>query len=210
MQQLFSKAPIVPFLRGSQPEDALSLAKLMIEQGAQALEVCMTSQDAVEIIHCLSEAFPEILIGAGSVISCSVFEQVLESKAKFATSPGFLPQVVSLADIYSFPYLPGVSTLSDVMQANEMGLKYLKLFPVECIQSQRLLEYCSELFSDISFYPCGMADDGQLAKLLHQKNVFSVGLVLNSIHTPVGSETMDILRQTIQAANQFALQGVSA
>ncbi|WP_367608001.1 bifunctional 4-hydroxy-2-oxoglutarate aldolase/2-dehydro-3-deoxy-phosphogluconate aldolase [Legionella sp. W05-934-2] len=176
MKEILKQSPIIPVITIDHVEDACMLAQLLHRYGFNTLEITLRTANALSIINVLAEEFSHLTIGAGTVTDIDTMEQVVQSKAKFAVSPGFTQSIASLASMYSLPYLPGVATPSDVMQAKAFGLNCLKLFPAEVVGGIPWLQSIASVFPEISFCPTGGISFDNAAHYLNLSNVISIGM----------------------------------
>ncbi|MGZ3304415.1 MAG: bifunctional 4-hydroxy-2-oxoglutarate aldolase/2-dehydro-3-deoxy-phosphogluconate aldolase, partial [Asticcacaulis sp.] len=124
--QLMTKGPVLPVMVIPELSHAVPLAEALIKGGITVLEITLRTACALDAIAEISRAFPDAIVGAGTVLTPKDAEAAAKAGARFAVSPGLTE---SLAKQDALPLLPGVATSSEVMQALEWGFTHLKFFP---------------------------------------------------------------------------------
>ncbi|NJK46595.1 MAG: bifunctional 4-hydroxy-2-oxoglutarate aldolase/2-dehydro-3-deoxy-phosphogluconate aldolase [Pleurocapsa sp. SU_196_0] len=127
---LLERARAIPVLRGHDWQQVLEAGKLFLEEGFNTLEVTFTTPNAAHVIRKLAEN-PEAVVGAGTILDESQLRAAINAGAQFAVSPGLEPALLDAARASSIPFIPGVFTPSEVMNAVVNEFKVLKLFPGE-------------------------------------------------------------------------------
>lgn len=122
---------IVPVIKINDVRKAIPLAKALIEGGLPLAEVTFRTEQAEEAIRLISAKFPEMLVGAGTVLNIEQVKKAVNAGAMFIVSPGFNPNVVSYCVKNNIVIIPGTSTPSDMEAAMEAGLNVVKFFPAE-------------------------------------------------------------------------------
>ena len=126
-----SQIKVVPVLVLDSVEAGLKLCELLLQNGLPAAEVTFRTAAAAQTIRRARQEFPELLIGAGTILSRDTLRQAQEAGAQFAVAPGFNPVVVQEAVTKGFPFIPGICTPSEFEQAHELGCTFVKFFPAE-------------------------------------------------------------------------------
>ena len=127
----FQKLGVVPVVVLEDTKDAVPLAKALVEGGLPCAEVTFRTEAAEESIRLMAEQFPDMLVGAGTVLTREQVDAAVAAGAKFIVSPGFDPEIVDYCLAREIPVLPGCATPSEVAQAVKKGLKVVKFFPAE-------------------------------------------------------------------------------
>lgn len=120
---------VIPVLRETDEEKLYSLAKNLAEGGLKVLEVTLMSETALKVIKRLSTE-KELIIGAGTVLDQSSAQKAIEAGAKFLVSPGLNEGAVVFARNHNIPFIPGVMTPTEIMQATSLGCEVIKIFPI--------------------------------------------------------------------------------
>ena len=126
-----SKIGIVPVVKIDRAEDALPLAKALCAGGLPCAEVTFRTSAAAEAIRIMTTNFPDMCVGAGTVLNAEQVDAAVEAGAKFIVSPGLNPRTVKYCIEKNVPITPGTSSPSDIEQAIELGLDVVKFFPAE-------------------------------------------------------------------------------
>ena len=126
-----SKIGIVPVVKIDRAEDALPLAKALCAGGLPCAEVTFRTDAAAEAIKIMTENFPNMCVGAGTVLNAAQVDAAVAAGAKFIVSPGLNPRTVKYCQEKGVPITPGTSSPSDIEQAIELGLEVVKFFPAE-------------------------------------------------------------------------------
>ena len=121
---------IVPVVKIERAEDAKGLAGALVRGGIPCAEVTFRTDAAAQSIRLMSEAYPEMLVGAGTVLKTGQVDAAIEAGAEFIVSPGLNPKIVRYCQEKGIPVYPGVATASEIEQALELGLSVVKFFPL--------------------------------------------------------------------------------
>jgi len=154
---------------------AVDLAGALQAGGVEVLEVTLRTERALDALAAIRQAFPRLLVGAGTLIQSAQFAEARDAGAQFAVSPGLTERLAAAAEGAGLPYLPGVMTPSEVLQALEYGYRSLKLFPANGNGSIKLLKTLKGPFTGIRFCPTGGVTSENLLNFLRLPNVTCVG-----------------------------------
>ena len=135
-----SRIRIVPVLVLNDVESGLKMCEILVECGLPAAEITFRTQAAEAIIKEAAKRFPDLYLGAGTILNVHDLKRAFDAGAKFAVAPGFNPTVVRAAVESDFAFAPGVCTPSEVEQAHELGCKFLKFFPAEAAGGVKMLK----------------------------------------------------------------------
>ena len=166
---------IIPVCTIDNPDRAVPLARTLQDCSIHVIEITLRTEGAFTAAENVINECPGMHVGIGTVTSVEQLHRAKETGAKFCVSPGMTERLVNTAGQLEMPYLPGVSTVSEVMAARDMGLHYLKFFPAESAGGIRILRMFRELFPDTRFCPTGGLNETNAADYLHQDNVFCIG-----------------------------------
>ena len=172
---VFSQGPVVPVLVIEKVEDALPIARALIEGGIRVLEVTLRTQAALAVIEIIAKEIPEAYIGAGTVTNREQLKAVTDAGAKFAISPGLTADLLAAGRDGSIPLIPGVSNISDLMKANDAGYDHLKFFPAEAAGGVKALKSIGGPFPNTVFCPTGGIGLNNYKEYLALPNVRCVG-----------------------------------
>ncbi|MCM1122880.1 MAG: bifunctional 4-hydroxy-2-oxoglutarate aldolase/2-dehydro-3-deoxy-phosphogluconate aldolase [Eubacterium sp.] len=166
---------VVPVVVLEDAGDAVPLAKALCEGGLPCAEVTFRTAAAEESIRAMTEAYPDMLVGAGTVLSIKQVDQAVGAGAKFIVSPGFDPEVVDYCLEKEIPVFPGCITPSEVSQAVKRGLKVVKFFPAEQFGGVSTIKALAAPFTGLKFMPTGGVNAGNLASYLNYDRIIACG-----------------------------------
>ena len=172
-----AKYKIVPVIAIDDAAHALPLAEALIEGGLPVAEVTFRTPAAAEAIRLMSREFPQMMVGAGTVLSVETLERARESGAVFGVAPGLNPRVVAHAQAAGFPFMPGVLTPSDVEAGLALGCVCQKFFPAEAAGGVKMLAALSApyLHTGVRFMPTGGVSAANVNDYLSLRTVLAVG-----------------------------------
>ncbi|MGL4916198.1 MAG: bifunctional 4-hydroxy-2-oxoglutarate aldolase/2-dehydro-3-deoxy-phosphogluconate aldolase [Aeromonas allosaccharophila] len=146
---------VIPVIAIEQAEDIIPLGAALAENGLPVAEITFRSAAAVEAIRLLRKAYPEMLIGAGTVLNREQVIAAKEAGATFIVSPGFNPNTVKACQELNIPIIPGVNNPSAIEAALEMGLTTLKFFPAEASGGIAMIKALLAPYTQITLMPTG-------------------------------------------------------
>lgn len=170
-----SKIAIVPVVVLEDAADAKDLAQALIKGGIPCAEVTFRTKAAAESIKIMSENFPEMLVGAGTVLSVEQAKQAVDCGAKFIVSPGLNPKVVKYCVENNIPVVPGCATPSDIEAAMDLGLEVVKFFPAEAAGGLAMIKAMSAPYTKVKFMPTGGINAKNINDYLSFKKVIACG-----------------------------------
>lgn len=170
-----SKIGIVPVIALDDVKDAEPLAKALIEGGLPCAEVTFRTKAAEESIKIMSSKFPELLVGAGTVLTIEQADKAVDAGAKFIVSPGFNPKVVKHCIEKEIPVTPGCSSPSDVEQAIELGLEVVKFFPAEAAGGLNMIKSMAAPYVNMKFMPTGGINEKNVTSYLDFDKIIACG-----------------------------------
>lgn len=150
-----SQIGIVPVVALNNIEDARPLAKALCDGGLPCAEVTFRTDCAEEAIRIMATEFPEMFIGAGTVLTIEQVDRAVNAGAKFIVSPGLNPEVVKYCVDNNIPVTPGCANPSDIEQALSFGLDVVKIFPAEAIGGLKLIKSMAAPYVNMKFMPTG-------------------------------------------------------
>ena len=150
-----SKIGIVPVIALDDAKDAEPLAKALIEGGLPCAEVTFRTAAAEEAIKIMAEKFPELVVGAGTVLTPEQADRAMNAGAKFIVSPGFNPKVVEYCLKNNYPITPGIMTPTELEMALGFGLDVVKFFPAENAGGLKMIKAMSAPYTMMKFMPTG-------------------------------------------------------
>ena len=166
---------VIPVVVLENAEDAKPLAEALVKGGLPVAEVTFRTAAAKESIRIMSENYPDMLVGAGTVLSVSQVDEAVEAGAKFIVTPGFDEEVVDYCLSKDIPVFPGVITPTEVTMAVKKGLKVVKFFPASQFGGLKTIKALSAPFGMVKFMPTGGIDASNLSEYLSSDKIVACG-----------------------------------
>ncbi|KAB2972470.1 bifunctional 4-hydroxy-2-oxoglutarate aldolase/2-dehydro-3-deoxy-phosphogluconate aldolase [Streptomyces sp. SS1-1] len=175
MTSVLDLAPVVPVVVVDDPSDAVPLARALVAGGLRAIEVTLRTPAALDAIRAVADAVPDAVVGAGTVLTPGQVTRSVEAGARFLVSPGWTDALLDAMRASGVPYLPGVSTASEVVALLERGVRELKFFPAEAAGGTAYLRSLYGPLPQVRFCPTGGIGPGSAPDYLALPNVACVG-----------------------------------
>jgi 2-dehydro-3-deoxyphosphogluconate aldolase/(4S)-4-hydroxy-2-oxoglutarate aldolase len=166
---------IIPVATINYLKDAIPLGKALIEAGLPVIEVTFRTETAEECIKNLTIEFPDLLVGAGTILKIDQVKKAVNAGALFIVTPGFNPKVIDYCIDQKIPIIPGVNTPTMVEWALDRGLKVVKFFPADLSGGPKMLRSLAGPYPDMNFIPTGGINKDSLNKYLELPNVIACG-----------------------------------
>lgn len=166
---------IVPVIAIDDADNAVPLAKALIDGGLPCAEVTFRTAAAKEAMTKIAAAYPSMLMGAGTVLSVEQVKTAVDCGAKYIVSPGLNPKVVEYCVAQNIPVFPGVATPSEVERAMELGLNVVKFFPAEGNGGLPYLKAIGGPYKQMRFIPTGGIDESNLLSYLKYPQIVACG-----------------------------------
>ena len=166
---------LIPVIVIEDAKQAEPLARALTEGGLPCAEVTYRTAAAGEALRRMTAAFPEMLIGAGTVLTPDQARSARDAGAKFVVAPGFNPAVVDYCQANDIPVFPGVATPTEVEMALGKGLKIVKFFPAEPMGGLPFLKAIAAPYVDVEFIPTGGVTEKNVQEYLAFKRVVACG-----------------------------------
>ena len=166
---------IVPVVVLNDASDASPLARALCDGGLPCAEVTFRTEAAEEAIRIMSQEFPEMLVGAGTVLTTDQVDRAVAAGAKFIVSPGLNPKIVRYCIERNIPITPGTCNPSDVELAIELGLEVVKFFPAEASGGLEMIKAMSAPYTNVKFMPTGGINQKNLATYLDFPKIIACG-----------------------------------
>lgn len=166
---------IVPVVVLDDAKDAEPLARALCEGGLPCAEVTFRTAAAADTIRIISEKFPDMLIGAGTVLTTEQVDAAVAAGARFIVSPGFNPRIVAYCVDRQIPITPGCSTPSDIEQALEHGLEVVKFFPAEAAGGLPMIKALAAPYVGVKFMPTGGINAANIRDYLAFDRILACG-----------------------------------
>jgi 2-dehydro-3-deoxyphosphogluconate aldolase/(4S)-4-hydroxy-2-oxoglutarate aldolase len=165
---------LIPVIRIEEANQAPALVEALLMGGLPCAEITFRTEAARESIQQIASTQPEVIIGAGTVLSVTQAKIAIDAGAKFIISPGFDPKVVDWCVVNQVPVIPGIATATEALMAMERDLRVLKFFPAEMLGGIAMLEALSAALIGVKFVPTGGITPGNMAAYLRAPMVFAV------------------------------------
>jgi 2-dehydro-3-deoxyphosphogluconate aldolase/(4S)-4-hydroxy-2-oxoglutarate aldolase len=172
---LFKQARVIPVLTIERLEDAVPLARALVAGGVRVLEVTLRTPVAIPAAKAIMANVPEAVVGIGTILNAEDLARVQALGVEFGISPGATPDLLGAAAASGLPFVPGIATASELMQALAHGFKLVKFFPAEQSGGIKALRALAGPFADVRFCPTGGIGEANAASWLAEPNVVAVG-----------------------------------
>jgi Entner-Doudoroff aldolase len=166
---------VVPVVEIPDEEAAASLAEALLGAGIPCVEITFRTAAAADAIAAIRKSHPEMLVGAGTVLTANQAAIARDAGAQFVVTPGFGPAVVARCQAGGLPIIPGACTPTEIQMALDAGITVVKFFPAEAAGGVRYLRALGGPFKGIRFVPTGGIDASNLADYLAVPGVLACG-----------------------------------
>ena len=193
---------IVPVLVLNSVEEGLKIGEILVSEGLPAAEVTFRTAATESVIKAMAEKFPELYIGAGTILNVNDLKRAFAAGAQFAVAPGFNPTVVKAAVENNFAFAPGVCTPTEVEQAHELGCKFLKFFPAEAAGGISMLKSIIAPYKHlgVKFMPTGGVSEANAKDYLAIPEVSAVGGTWLGKSSDIAEGNWEGIRAKVRAA----------
>ena len=206
------KIGIVPVVVLNDAKDAAPLAKALCEGGLPCAEVTFRTDAAEESIKIMTTEYPDMLVGAGTVLTTEQVDRAINAGAKFIVSPGLNPKIVQYCLDKGVPITPGTSNPSDVEQAIEFGLEVVKFFPAEAAGGLNMIKSMAAPYVNMKFMPTGGINASNIKSYLDFPKIIACGgswMVSNDlVKAGEFDKIRDLTREAVQTMLGFELRHV--
>ena len=196
----FSMLRIIPVIVIDDPDDAVPLARALSDGGLPCAEVTLRTPRALEALRRIADELPDMLVGAGTVLTPAQAAEARAAGARFAVAPGFNASVVEACQSVDLPIFPGVCTPTEIEMALGMGLSVLKFFPSEPMGGLPFLKAIAAPYTSVSFMPTGGIGPSNLATYLAFSRVVACGGSWMAPNDWIAARQFDRIRETTSAA----------
>lgn len=175
VMERFYNTGVVPVVVLEDAQDAVPTAEAMLAGGVDIMEITFRTAAARDSIAAVAEKCPDMLVGAGTVVTLEQCKAAVEAGAKFIVSPGYSEEVVSWCVENGIAVTPGCVTPTEIMQAMGHGLKVIKFFPANVYGGLTAMKALSGPFVGLKFIPTGGVNNKNLAEYLEASFIQAVG-----------------------------------
>jgi 2-dehydro-3-deoxyphosphogluconate aldolase / (4S)-4-hydroxy-2-oxoglutarate aldolase len=172
---LLSRVPVVPVVVVDDPAHAVPVARALVAGGLPVIELTLRTPVALDAIRAIASEVPEILVGAGTIVTPGQAKEALDAGAQFLVSPGSTPSLLGAMADTGLPFLPGTATVSEVLAVLEAGYTELKFFPAEASGGAAFLKSVAAPVPAARFCPTGGITAATAPSYLALPNVGCVG-----------------------------------
>jgi len=155
IDDLLRQAPVVPLVQSNEPTEAIAISQALLDGGLKVLEVVLRTDAAFDCLDAVAHYFPNVAVGAGTVLSAEQARKAIDCGAKFIVSPGLDEDSVGVAQNNRMPIFPGIATATELQLAWNLGLRTVKFFPAGLAGGPKMIKALSSAFRDMSFMPTG-------------------------------------------------------
>ena len=166
---------VVPVVVLDDAEQAVPTAKALLAGGINAMEITFRTAAAKASIAKVAKEVPEMIVGAGTVVSLEQLHDAVEAGAKFIVSPGTDPEVIAEANKLGVAMTPGVVTPSEILMGLKLGVKVFKFFPAETYGGLKTIKALCGPFPQIKFLPTGGINQSNAAEYYKNPKILAVG-----------------------------------
>ncbi|QIR07736.1 bifunctional 4-hydroxy-2-oxoglutarate aldolase/2-dehydro-3-deoxy-phosphogluconate aldolase [Salinivibrio costicola] len=198
LNQRLKAIRIVPVIAINHAEDAVPLAKTLVDNGLPCAEITFRTDAAANAIRQMRDAYPEMLIGAGTVLTPAQVDAAIDAGADFIVSPGLNPITVEHCQQRGIPIIPGINNPSLVEQAMSLGLDTVKFFPAEASGGIAMLKALSAVYP-VSFMPTGGVSEENVSDYLALPKVLACGGTWMVPTTLIDAKKWDEIARLVQA-----------
>lgn len=174
-REVLDISPIIPVVAIEDPDKAVDLANALLEGGINIIEVTLRTKNAIQAIENIAKNVPDMVLGAGTVINPSQYDQAIDAGVHFVISPGFTYKLLEHAVKDDIPLIPGVATASEIMAGVDFGLDTFKLFPANIVGGIGAIKAFAGPFKEVMFCPTGGVNEDNIQDYLNLCNVGCVG-----------------------------------
>jgi 2-dehydro-3-deoxyphosphogluconate aldolase/(4S)-4-hydroxy-2-oxoglutarate aldolase len=172
---LVGAARIIPVATLDAPEQAVRVAQKLAAEGMPAIEVTLRTPRALDCIRAIASALPDVIVGAGTILTPQHMDDARKAGARFLVSPGSTRELIEACRAGQHAWLPGIATPSEAMRLSKAGFNHLKFFPAEASGGIAFLKAIASVLPDVKFCPTGGIDQANAKSYLALPNVFAVG-----------------------------------
>ena len=202
--KVLESVPVVPLVQADDAGVAVNISQALAAGGLAVAEVVLRTDSALECLRAVADEVPEMIAGAGTVLSAEQSRQAIDSGAKFVVSPGLDDAVVATCQEAGIPVYPGVYTPSEIQHAYNLGLDVVKFFPASIAGGVKALKTFAGVFRTMKFMPTGGIAAGNLAEYLAVPAVLACGGSWLTPNEAIAANDFDAVTRLAEEALQIA------
>jgi len=194
--------PVIPVIVLDDANDAVPLAEALLAGGLNIIEVTFRTAAAAESIERIAKAFPEMQVGAGTVVTPEQAKRAIDAGSKFGLAPGTDPETIAYFNERGIPFIPGIMTPSDIQAAVKAGCTSLKFFPAGAAGGTKLLKAMAAPYANlgIKFCPTGGVTLDNMNDYLSMPEVFAIGGTWLATKAQIQAKEWGTITQQVQDA----------
>lgn len=201
----FYQYGVVPVVVLEDAKDAVRLAKALMDGGLPCAEVTFRTEAAEDAIRLMCKEYPDMLVGAGTVLTIDQVDRAVAAGARFIVSPGFDPEIVDYCLEKDIPVFPGCITPSEVAQAAKRGIEVVKFFPAEQAGGVAMIRSLAAPYTGMKFMPTGGISAKNLRDYLECDKILCCGgswmVKSDLIHQGEFDRIRDLTREAVELAD---------
>jgi len=174
-EDVMKLSPVMPVVTIDDAAHAEPLARVLLASGVRTIEVTLRTPAALDAIQSIAKNAPEMIVGAGTVLTIADLDAAIEAGARYALSPGATPKLMKAARNAKIPFVPGVATSSEIMRGLDLGYTHFKFFPAEQLGGVAALKAQHGPLPNAKFCPTGGISADKASSYLALPNVLCVG-----------------------------------
>lgn len=204
--------PVIPVIVLDDANDAEPLAEALLAGGLNIIEVTFRTAAAAESIERIAKAFPNMLVGAGTVVTPEQAKRAIEAGSKFGLAPGTDPETIAYFKKQGVPFIPGIMTPSDIQAAVKAGCTTLKFFPAGAAGGPKLLKAMSAPYANlgVTFCPTGGVSLDNMNDYLSMPEVFAIGGSWLATKAQIQAKDWGAITQQVKDALAKAAEGAAS
>ena len=175
LEERFYKIGVIPVIALDDAKDASALGDALMKGGLPAAEVTFRTAAAVDTIKTLKKEFPDMLVGAGTVLTTEQADRAIDAGAEFIVAPGLNPKVVKHVLDKGYPMSPGIATATEIEAALDLGLTFVKFFPAEANGGLPMIKALAGPYTNVKYMPTGGVSAKNLAEYLAYDKIVCCG-----------------------------------
>lgn len=204
--ETFHTVGIIPVLEIDSVERAKPVAEALVAGGLPIAEITLRTEAALDSIRKIADEVPEVIVGAGTVITWEQAQAACDAGAQFLVSPGMVEQAAIWAQEHQVPFVPGAVTPTEMIRCINLGLNILKFFPAETMGGLRAIQAMSDPFPQLRFIPTGGIKLENAASYLQNQKIHAVGGSWMAKRGMIANGRFDEIRRMAQEASNLVKQ----
>ena len=205
MIKQLSLVGLVPVIKVEDDADAVPLCRALANGGLPVAEITFRSDAAEEAIRRVHDELPEVILGAGTVLTTEQVDRAVAAGASYIVSPGINPVIVKYCQEKGVPIVPGTANPSNVETALELGLKTVKFFPAEAVGGLKVIKAMSAPYGDVTFLPTGGINEKNVGDYLAFPKIVAVGGSWMAPNDAIAAKDWDRIEALARSAVELVL-----